>query len=140
MDISVTTQSGSTPQPAQTQPAAVSQAGAVGTLQSAPENVVTPAVSPSETNVREEDAFRRPANPSRDAAVASLQSLELSGLQTRVGFDAEREEVFLEILRPGTSDVIQRIPSEGLIEFLSEQFDQLSGTADGGVPPVDTSA
>ncbi len=115
-------------------------AGAVPTLQSTPDNVVTAAVAPSETNVRDDDALRRQGGGGRDGGVASLQDLQINGLRTRVGFDPENETVFLEILQPQTEEVIQRIPSEGLVQFLNEQFDQLITNGSSDSTAVDTSA
>ncbi|MDJ0685620.1 MAG: flagellar protein FlaG [Alphaproteobacteria bacterium] len=130
----------SSPQPgAQSASSPAFAAGGVAPVQGAPDSVVTPTVSATDANAREDDALRRPSNRERDAAVASLQSLELAGLSTRIGFDPENEQVFLEILQPSTEEVIQRIPSEALVEFLDQQFDQLVA-AGAGVEPVDTSA
>ncbi len=142
MEVSLNTTPVPLPQQQQSNapPAPATDAGAVPTLQATPDNVVTAAVSPSETNVRDDDAFRRQSGGGREGAVASLQDLQVQGISTRVGFDAENETVFLEILQPRTEEVIQRIPSEGLVQFLNEQFDQLVATATTDSTAVDTSA
>ncbi|WP_425403979.1 hypothetical protein [Hwanghaeella sp.] len=142
MEVSLNTSPVALPQQQQsnTPPTPAADAGAVPTLQGTPDNVVTAAVAPSETNVRDDDALRRQGGNSREGRVASLQDLELNGLRTRVGFDAESETVFLEILQPRTDQVIQRIPSEGLVQFLNEQFDQLITDAATDTTAVDTSA
>lgn len=142
MEVSLNTAPVPLPQQQQsnTPPQPAADAGAVPTLQATPENVVTAAVAPSETNVRDDDALRRQAGGGREGGVASLQDLQLNGLRTRVGFDAENETVFLEILQPRTDEVIQRIPSEGLVQFLNEQFDQLISNATSDTAAVDTSA
>ena len=142
MEVSLNTNPVPLPQQQQssTPPNPAAEAGAVPTLQATPNNVVTAAVSPSETNVRDDDALRRQGGNGREGGVASLQDLELNGLRTRVGFDAENETVFLEILQPRTEEVIQRIPSEGLVQFLNEQFDQLIANGNSDGTAVDTSA
>lgn len=128
------------PQPAAQSPSSPAfAAGGVAPVQGAPDSIVTPAVSATDANAREDDALRRPSNRERDAAVASLQSLEVAGLSTRIEFDPANEQVFLEILQPRTEEVIQRIPSEALVEFLDQQFEQVAA-AGAGVDPVDTSA
>ncbi len=115
-------------------------AGAVPTLQSTPDNVVTATVSPSETNVRGDDAFRRQGGGA-GGGLAALEDLQIQGISTRVGFDAENDQVFLEILQPRTEEVIRRIPSESLVQFLNDSFDsarsQASAISQSG---VDTSA
>lgn len=133
MDVSLTTQV-PLPQSQQTQqaPNATTQSGATSTLQDIPDNVVTAATNGSETNAREDDALRRQERSAREQAVSQLQELQLQGLQTRVGFDAENDRVFLEVLLPNTEEVIRRIPSENLIQFLQSQVDQIGG--DPGAP------
>ena len=142
MEVSLNTNPVPLPQQQQssTPPTPAADAGAVPTLQATPDNVVTAAVSPSETNVRDDDALRRQGGGAREGRVASLQDLQINGLRTRVGFDAENETVFLEILQPQTEEVIQRIPSEGLVQFLNERFDQLAADAGADAAAVDTSA
>lgn len=114
------------PQQSQQAPNATSEAGATQTVQNVPDQVVTAATNPSSTSARDDDALRREDRAAREAQVASLQDLQIEGLKTRVGFDQENDTVFLEILAPQSEDVIQRIPSESLVEFLSEQFSQVT--------------
>ncbi|MBO6861803.1 MAG: flagellar protein FlaG [Alphaproteobacteria bacterium] len=115
----------------QSQPApnATAQAGATSTVQNVPDNVVTAATENTETNAREEDALRRQERSQREQGVSALQDLEIAGLRTRVGFDAEEDRVFLEILLPQTEEVIRRIPSENLIEFLQTQVDRITSNS-----------
>lgn len=125
--------------PQTSQAGATVEAGAVSTLASVADNVVTAAVQTSDPNTRSDDASRRQNNTSQEG-VSSLQELRARGISTRIGFDPENEQVFLEILAPRTEDVIQRIPSEGLVEFLSEQFNRIvTDGANGGNPSVDAS-
>ncbi len=141
MEVSLNTSPTPLPQqqPSTTPPNPAVDAGAVPTLQSTPDNVVTAPVAPTETNVREDDAFRRQGAPTREGGAASLADLQIEGLSTRVGFDAESETVFLEILQPQTDEVIQRIPSEGLVQFLNEQFDQIVASGSRGDRAIDQS-
>lgn len=115
-------------------------AGATPTIQRLPDNVVTAAETTSDPNVRSEDAFRRQSRTQQET-LASLEELQIQGLRTRVGFDVENELVFLEILQPKTEEVIQRIPSEGLVQFLNEQFNRAVAADTGvGSRSVDTAA
>ena len=125
--------------PQTSQAGATVEAGAVSTLASVADNVVTAAVQTSDPETRNDDATRR-QNTASQEGVSSLQELRARGISTRIGFDPENEQVFLEILAPRTEEVIQRIPSEGLIEFLSEQFSRVLNTSsNGGNATVDAS-
>ena len=127
MDVNLTSQ---VPLPQgqqqQTAPNATNQSGATSTVQNVPDNVVTAATDATETSAREDDALRRQDRSEREQAIASLQDFQAEGLRTRVGFDAESDRVFLEILAPQTEEVIQRIPSENLIEFLQTEVDPVA--------------
>lgn len=101
------------------------QAGATQTLQSSPDNVVTATTETSQSNTRDEDASRRESRGDRQSSLRTMDELRISGLKTRVGYDNEQETVFLEVLQPRTDDVIIRIPSEELIQYLSQQAQQL---------------
>ena len=129
------------PQSNQTQqaPNATAQAGATSTVQEVPDNVVTAATEPAETNAREDDALRRQERSVREQAASQLQDLEIQGLSTRVGFDAESDTVFLEIVNPTSEEVIQRIPSENLVEFLSTQVNRPASTDAGTALALDRS-
>lgn len=134
MEVSLTTQ---VPlpqqQPQQPAPNAANAPGATQTVQGVPDQVVTATTQADETNARSEDALRRQDRSEREGALASLQELQIEGLQTRIGFDQEKDLVFLEILLPKTEDVIARIPSENLVDFLSEKFsDVIERAAAGG--------
>ncbi len=126
MEVSLNTNVALPQSQSQQNPSATSEAGATQTVQNVPDQVVTAATAPSQTSVRDDDALRREDRAAREATVASLQDLQIEGLKTRVGFDQESDTVFLEILSPQSDDVIQRIPSESLVEFLSEQFSQVT--------------
>ncbi len=123
----------------QSAPNATSQAGATTTVQNVPDNVVTAATEPAETNTREEDALRRQERSVREQGVSSLQELQIQGLKARLGFDAETDVVFLEILLPNTEEVLRRIPSENLITFLQSQVDNIVSSRSPESRAFDTS-
>lgn len=123
----------------QTAPNATAQANATTTVQSVPDVVVTAATENSQTSAREEDALRRQDRSVREQGVSSLQDFELQGLTTRVGFDAEADRVFLEILLPQSEEVLRRIPSENLIEFLQTRVDPVQAEAQRNVQALDRS-
>ncbi|WP_420549381.1 hypothetical protein [Curvivirga sp.] len=126
MDIAFTPQVNlpqtNTPQP---QTGATIEAGAVSTLQRTPDNVVTAATETDQPNVREEDASRQESRPDTPATLDTYQNLRIDGFQTRLGFDNETDTYFMEVLQPDSDNVIQRIPSESLIEYLDSKFDEL---------------
>lgn len=135
MDVNLASQ---VPLPQQA-PNATAQAGATSTLQDVPDNVVTAATEPADTNARQEDALRRQERSVREQAASQLQELEIRGLSTRVGFDTENDTVFLEIINAASQEVIQRIPSENLIEYLSSQVNNTATTDAGSSPALDRS-
>lgn len=96
------------------------EAGATKTEQTAPDNVVTALTDPDALSAREDDALRRDSRSS-GGGLATIDSLRVSGFKTRIDYDNERERVFLEIIEPKTEEILQRIPSEGLLEYLSEE-------------------
>ena len=63
------------------------------------------------------------------SGLAPFDSLRVSGFKTRIDYDSERERVFLEIIEPKTEEILQRIPSEGLLEYLSKKGVQPRATS-----------
>lgn len=120
-------------QPSSQQPNVTNQVGATQTIQSVPDQVVTAATDPTATNAREDDALRRQERAAREQQIAALQDLEIKGLTTRIDYDTERERVFLEILTPTTKEVLQRIPSENLLDFLAAQTARLTSPSSEAV-------
>lgn len=116
-------------QPTSQQTTATNQVGATQTIQAVPDQVVTASTDPTAANAREEDAMRRQERNTREPPVATIQDLEIKGLTTRIDYDTERERVFLEILTPQTEQVLQRIPSENLLDFLAAQTARLPGNS-----------
>ena len=105
------------------------EAGATQTLQKSPDNVVTATTQASESNIREEDALRRESRAGQDLAPPTFEDLRVSGLKTRVGYDNIQETVYLEILQPNTEEVLSRIPSESLLEYLASQAETIPDDA-----------
>jgi len=120
-------------QPTSQQTTVTNQVGATQTIQSVPDQVVTATADPTAANAREEDAMRRQERGSREPSVATIQDLEIKGLTTRIDYDVERERVFLEILAPQTEEILQRIPSENLLDFLAAQAPNLTGSSSEGI-------
>ncbi len=126
MDIAFTPQVNlpqtSTPQ---TNVGATAEAGATETVQKVPDSVVTAATETAQSNAREDDASQRESRPDNPPTLDTFQNLKVDGFQTRLGFDNESDVFYLEILQPDTDNVIQRIPSESLVEYLNSKFDEL---------------
>lgn len=143
MEVHLPTQSAlPTAQQSQTATSTTSDAGATATLQKTPDNVVTAATGAESSNVRDDDAMRRQERSDRDLQIDTLENLKVSGLKTRIGYDIEDERVYLEILIPDTNEVLQRIPSESLLNFLAQQISKsvgLNPTIDSNGKPVSQS-
>jgi uncharacterized FlaG/YvyC family protein len=117
------------------------------TLQTNPENVVTPPKQgdPSAEDRRQdvlgrqsEDGLQdQPARGnSTDAGVGALSR------RTTLNFDSEQNRVFLEVIDGETDEVIQRIPSEKFLEFVSAVLEPPQGgdsEAASETAPVDQS-
>ena len=97
------------------------------------DNVVTATTDTAASNQREDDASKRESRPSTPPTLDTFQNLQLNGFDSRLGFDNETEVFYLEILQPETDNVIQRIPSESLVEYLNSQTQELLSSVS---PPV----
>ena len=131
-----------TAQQSQSATSTTSSAGATETLQKTPDNVVTATTSSESTNVRDDDALRRQERSDRDLQIDTLDNLKLAGLKARLGYDIEDEQVYLEILLPNTDEVLQRVPSESLLDYLAEQITKSVGinpAVDSNEKPFDQS-
>lgn len=134
MEVNLSPQLLTPQQPQQSQqPSATNQAGATQTLQPLPDQAVTATTDTTEANAREDDALRRRERSEREQQppLARLEDLAIQGFGTRIDYDLERERIFLEIITPSTEEVIQRIPSENLLDFLASQAFLDSGATDG---------
>jgi uncharacterized FlaG/YvyC family protein len=104
---------------------------AVKTLQSNPDSVVSqPGQSAGQKNdsgsslARNSDSgLARQEQPELKSAQQALDSLKLSSRRTQVGFNNELNKVFLEVVDTRTNQVIEQIPSEKFVEFVSEQLE-----------------
>lgn len=136
MEVNLSPQLLTPQQPQQSQqPSATNQAGATQTLQPLPDQAVTAATDTTEANAREDDALRRQERAEREQPpLARLEDIAVQGFGTRIDYDIERERIFLEIITPSTEEVIQRIPSERLLDFLAAQVSLADGTNDGSEP------
>jgi uncharacterized FlaG/YvyC family protein len=95
---------------------------AVKTLQSNPDNVVSQiseAASPKSDNDR---GPARQKQPELQSAQQALDSLRFSSRRTQVGFNNELNKVFLEVVDTRTDQVVEQIPSEKFVQFVSEQL------------------
>jgi len=115
----------------QQSPNQTTDVGATKTEQKIPDNVVTAATETKESNIRDDDALRR-QDRGDAAGLATVEGLRVSGFKTRIDYDNEQERVFLEIIEPKTEEVLQRIPSESLIQYLSDELRSRSAPVDVG--------
>lgn len=96
---------------------------AVKTLQSNPDAVVSQS---SQSNGPENDngkGLTRQDLPELKSAQQALDSLKFSSRRTQVGFNNELNKVFLEVVDTRTDQVIEQIPSEEFVRFVSEQLE-----------------
>lgn len=95
---------------------------AVKTLQSNPDSVVSQA---SETPSPQNDSgqsLTQQEQPELQSAQQALDSLKFSSRRTQVGFNNELNKVFLEVVDTRTDQVVEQIPSEKFVQFVSEQL------------------
>jgi uncharacterized FlaG/YvyC family protein len=104
---------------------------AVKTILSNPESVVSQSgesAGPKNDSDRslERDSDRglaRQKQPELKSAQQALDSLKFSSRRTQVGFNNELNKVFLEVVDTRTDQVIEQIPSEKFVKFVSEQLE-----------------
>jgi uncharacterized FlaG/YvyC family protein len=104
-----------------------------GAIQSNPENVVTPpAQAEPAPEDRRQDVLGRQAEDEQQGETGRSSSLSdtQSGLtrRTTLNFDSEQNRVFLEVVDQKTDEVIQRIPSENFVKFVSSVLDEPTET------------
>jgi len=84
------------------------------TLETNPENVVTPS---SQNDAAENDLRRDGTEQDSDKSAtaenqqAAATNEPLTSRRTTLNFDSEQNRVFLEIVDPATEEVVERIPS-----------------------------
>ena len=114
-------------QSSQTAPAADN-----ATLQKNPENVVTPTQQGDRSSEdrrqdvlgrqNEDDLQNRPTRSNESGNGQSVLSR-----RTTLSFDSEQNRVFLEVIDQETNEVIERIPSEKFLEFVSKILEPPKG-------------
>ena len=60
--------------------------------------------------------------PELQSAQQALDSLRFSSRKTQVGFNNELNKVFIEVVDTRTDTVVEQIPSEKFVKFVSEQL------------------
>lgn len=104
---------------------------AVKTLQSNPSSVVTQSSSSSGPREDNGKGLARQEQPELQSAQQALDSLKFSSRRTQVGFNNELNKVFLEVVDTRTDQVVEQIPSEEFVRFVSEQLEPPTQRADG---------
>ncbi len=96
---------------------------AVKTLQSNPDSVVSQSgQSPGPQN-DSDPGLARQEQPELQSAQQAHDSLKFSSRRTQVGFNNELNKVFLEVVDTRTDQVVEQIPSEEFVKFVSEQLE-----------------
>ena len=113
-------------QPASNQTGGSGQ-GPTATLDTNPENTVTPVDSAAASqNDRQQDLLGKDelaAGSRGETPDFSPEELQLTSRRTTLNFDSEQNRIFLEIVDTTTEEVIERIPSEGLVKFVQQALD-----------------
>ncbi|PPR64999.1 MAG: hypothetical protein CFH10_00066 [Alphaproteobacteria bacterium MarineAlpha4_Bin2] len=125
MDVNFTSlpslQSGSSSQSGNTP--IVGSSSAVKTLQSNPDAVVGQSSGSSGPGNDNGKGLARQELPELKSAQQALDSLKFSSRRTQVGFNNELNKVFLEVVDTRTDQVVEQIPSEEFVRFVSEQLE-----------------
>ena len=95
---------------------------AVKTLQNNPDAVVSQTSQSSGPQNDNGSSFSRQEQPELQSAQQALDSLRFSSRKTQVGFNNELNKVFIEVVDTRTDTVVEQIPSEKFVEFVSEQL------------------
>ena len=104
---------------------------AVKTLQSNPASVVSQSSSSSGPGNDNGSGLTGQEQPELKSAQQALDSLKFSSRRTQVGFNNELNKVFLEVVDTRTDQVVEQIPSEEFVRFVSEQLEPPKQRADG---------
>ena len=105
---------------------------AVKTIQSSPDAVVT-QVSQSDGPQNESgNGFSRQEQVALQGAQQALESLRFSSRKTQLGFNNELNKIFIEVVDTRTDTVVEQIPSEKLVKFVSEQLEPTEQPAEEG--------
>lgn len=97
----------------------LAQSGTQGTN---PENTVPPVDSGGATqNDRRQDLLGQDqAGTGGDTEARSADDLQLTSRRTTLNFDSEQNRIFLEVVDSNTDEVIERIPSDQLVELVQQ--------------------
>lgn len=95
---------------------------AVKTLQNNPDAVVSQTSQSSGPQNDSGSSFSRQEQPELQSAQQALDSLRFSSRKTQVGFNNELNKVFIEVVDTRTDTVVEQIPSEKFVKFVSEQL------------------
>ena len=104
----------------------------VKTIQSSPDAVVT-QVSQSDGPQNESgNGFSRQEQAELQGAQQALESLRFSSRKTQLGFNNELNKIFIEVVDTRTDTVVEQIPSEKFVKFVSEQLEPTDRPAEEG--------
>lgn len=103
---------------------ASNQTGTTGLAQSAtlganPENAVTPVgAGDGAGGDRRQDTLGQDQSGARNSPAPD--DLQLTSRRTTLNFDSEQNRIFLEVVDSNTEEVIERIPSDQLVELVQQ--------------------
>ncbi|MBO89483.1 MAG: hypothetical protein CMP14_08170 [Rickettsiales bacterium] len=95
----------------------------VKTLQSNPDAVVTQISNADGPQNESGNASLRQKQAELQGTQQALESLRFSSRKTQVGFNNELNKVFIEVVDTRTDTVVEQIPSEKFVKFVSEQLE-----------------
>lgn len=94
------------------------------TLDTNPENTVTPVDNGGASqNDRRQDLLgqdQATAGGRSETDTRSPDDLQLTSRRTTLNFDSEQNRIFLEVVDSNTDEVIERIPSDQLVELVQQ--------------------
>ena len=102
----------------------------VDTLQTNPDTVVSQSNSPGAPQNETKNQPDNSATSNINNTQQELDTLNLSGRRTQVGFNNELNKVFLEVVDTRTEQVIEQIPSEKFVRFVHERLEEPSSRDD----------
>ena len=104
---------------------------AVKTIQSNPASVVSQSNSSTAPGDDKGGGQTGQEQTELKSAQQAVDSLKFSSRRTQVGFNNELNKVFLEVVDTRTDQVVEQIPSEEFVRFVSEQLEPPTQRADG---------
>ena len=126
--------------PSQQSAALAAAAPSAGTVQGTPGTVVTPPADSAESRPdRRDDRLGRNTSDRREEPSRATAEDRPTNRRTTLNFDVEQNRVFLEVVDTATDEVVERIPSEVLVEFIARALADDADRADGSGRTVDQS-